>query len=176
MYVGATVARPHVEAVLVREGSDIAQPAQLKGKRIALNKGSNVHYFLVKLLDKEMSKGLLGKLDERNAKLSASIRKKLFGFEDLNRLTASDLQRALREVDSANLATAMKSASDALKAKIYAGISKRAAESLKDEIEMLGAVRAKDIDAAQDGIIQVVRKLEEEGHISLDSEPQGVAA
>lgn len=52
MYVGATVARPHVEAVLVREGSDIAQPAQLKGKRIALNKGSNVHYFLVKLLDK----------------------------------------------------------------------------------------------------------------------------
>ena len=131
---------------------------------------------LVKLLDKEMSKGLLGKLDERNAKLSASIRKKLFGFEDLNRLTASDLQRALREVDSANLATAMKSASEALKAKIFAGISKRAAESLKDEIEMLGAVRARDIDAAQDGIIQVVRKLEEEGHISLDSEPQGVAA
>ncbi|MFJ3055409.1 sulfonate ABC transporter substrate-binding protein [Herbaspirillum sp. NPDC087042] len=52
VYVGATVPRPYVEAVLVREESGISRPAQLKGKRIALNKGSNVHYFLVKLLEK----------------------------------------------------------------------------------------------------------------------------
>ena len=52
VYVGATVPRPNVEAVLVREESGISRPAQLKGKRIALNKGSNVHYFLVKLLEK----------------------------------------------------------------------------------------------------------------------------
>ncbi len=52
VYVGATVPRPYVEAVLVRDDSGISRPAQLKGKRIALNKGSNVHYFLVKLLEK----------------------------------------------------------------------------------------------------------------------------
>jgi hypothetical protein len=75
----------------------------------------------------------------------------------------------LREVDSANLAVAMKSASEPLREKIYASISKRAAESLRDEISMLGPVRLKDVETAQDAIIQVVRRLEEEGSISLEA-------
>ena len=125
---------------------------------------------LLNQLDKEMSKNLLARLEERNANLSAAIRKKLFSFEDLNRLQAADLQRVLREVDSANLAIAMKSASESLRDKIYGSISKRAAESLKEELEMLGPVRLKDVEAAQDTIIQTVRRLEEEGQISLDSD------
>jgi flagellar motor switch protein FliG len=120
-------------------------------------------------IDKEMSKSLLARLEERNAQLGAAIRKKMFSFEDLGRLASADLQRVLREVDSANLAVAMKSASDPLKEKIYQSISKRAAESLRDEISMLGPVRLKDVEVAQDAIIQVVRRLEEEGSVSLDS-------
>jgi flagellar motor switch protein FliG len=120
-------------------------------------------------LDKEMSKSLLTRLEERNAQLGAAIRKKMFSFEDLNRLEASDLQRVLREVDSSNLAVSMKSASEPLRDKIFASISKRAAESLRDEISMLGPVRLKDVEIAQDAIIQVVRRLEEEGAITLDS-------
>lgn len=123
---------------------------------------------LLNQLDKEMSKNLLARLEERNASLSAAIRKKLFSFEDLLRLQAADLQRVLREVDSANLAIAMKSASETLRDRIYGSISKRAAESLKDELEMLGPVRLKDVEAAQDTIIQVVRRLEEEGQITLE--------
>lgn len=119
-------------------------------------------------IDKEMSKSLLARLEERNAQLGAAIRKKMFSFEDLGRLQASDLQRVLREVDSANLAVSMKSASETLKEKLFASISKRAAESLRDEIAMLGPVRLKDVEVAQDAIIQVVRRLEEEGSISLD--------
>ena len=129
---------------------------------------------LLNQLDKEMSKNLLGRLEERNATLSAAIRKKLFSFEDLNRLQPADLQRILREVDSSNLAISMKSASEALREKIYASISKRAAESLKEEIEMLGPVRLKDVEVAQDAIIQVVRRLEEEGQISVDAESQSL--
>jgi flagellar motor switch protein FliG len=125
---------------------------------------------LLNQLDKETSKNLLARLEERNATLSAAIRKKLFSFEDLNRLQPADLQRVLREVDSANLAISMKSASETLRGKIYASISKRAAESLQEEIEMLGPVRLKDVEVAQDAIIQVVRRLEEEGQISLESE------
>ena len=124
-------------------------------------------------IDKEMSKSLLARLEERNAQLGAAIRKKMFSFEDLSRLAAADLQRVLREVDSANLAVSMKSASDPLKEKIYQSISKRAAESLRDEIGMLGPVRLKDVEVAQDAIIQVVRRLEEEGSISLDSGSDG---
>ncbi len=125
---------------------------------------------LLNQLDKETSKNLLARLEERNATLGAAIRKKLFSFEDLNRLQPADLQRVLREVDSSNLAVSMKSASEGLRDKIYAAISKRAAESLKEELEMLGPVRLKDVEVAQDAIIQVVRRLEEEGQIALDAD------
>lgn len=131
---------------------------------------------LLNQLDKETSKNLLARLEERNASLSAAIRKKLFSFEDLNRLQPADLQRVLREVDSANLAVSMKSASETLRDKIYASISKRAAESLKDELQMLGPVRLKDVETAQETIIQVVRRLEEEGQIALESEGDSVVA
>ncbi len=127
-------------------------------------------------LDKEMSKGLLARLEERNAQLGAAIRRKMFSFDDLQRLQAADLQRVLREVDSADLAVAMKSASEGMKEKIYAAISKRAAEALRDEISMLGPVRLKDVETAQDTIIQVVRRLEEEGAVSLDGGDDAVVS
>lgn len=125
---------------------------------------------LLNQLDKDTGKNLLARLEERNATLSAAIRKKLFSFEDLNRLPPADLQRVLREVDSANLAVSMKSASESLRTKIYGAISKRAAESLREEFDMLGPVRLKDVEAAQDAIIQAVRRLEEEGQITLESD------
>jgi len=125
---------------------------------------------LLNQLDKDTGKNLLARLEERNAALSAAIRKKLFSFEDLNRLAPADLQRVLREVDSNNLAVSMKSASENLRSRIYGAISKRAAESLREEFEMLGPVRLKDVEAAQDAIIQAVRRLEEEGQITLESD------
>ncbi len=131
---------------------------------------------LLNKLDKETSKNLLARLEERNATLSSAIRKKLFSFEDLNRMQPADLQRVLREVDSANLAVSMKSASETLREKIYGTISKRAAESLKDELQMLGPVRLKDVETAQEAIIQVVRRLEEEGQIALEGEGDSVVA
>lgn len=131
---------------------------------------------LLNELEKDMSKSLLARLEERNATLGAAIRKKLFSFEDLNRLQPADLQRVLREVDSSNLAISMKSASEALRDKIYSSLSKRAAEGLKEEIELLGPVRLKDVETAQDTIIQAVRRLEEEGQISLDAESAATVA
>ncbi len=125
---------------------------------------------LLNQLEKDMSKNLLARLEERNAHLGAAIRKKLFSFEDLGRLQPGDLQRVLREVDSSSLAISMKSASESLREKFYAAISKRAAESLREEIELLGPVRLKDVEAAQDSIIQVVRRLEEEGQITLEAD------
>jgi flagellar motor switch protein FliG len=131
---------------------------------------------LLNQLDKEMSKTLLVRLEERNATLGAAIRKKLFSFEDLNRLLPADLQRVLREIDSANLAISMKAASETLRDKIYGSISKRAAESLKEEVSLLGPVRIKDVEVAQETIIVAVRRLEEEGQISLSNDGGGVVA
>jgi flagellar motor switch protein FliG len=70
----------------------------------------------------------------------------------------------------------MKSASEGLRDRIYGSISKRAAESLKEELELLGAVRLKDVEVAQDSIIQVVRRLEEEGQISIESDQASLVA
>ena len=131
---------------------------------------------LLNELDKDTSKALLVRIEERNATLGMAIRKKMFSFDDLNRLQAADLQRVLREVDTGNLAIAMKSAGEALREKIYASLSKRAAEGLKEEIELLGPVRLKDVEVAQDAIIQSVRRLEEEGQISLDNDSQSLVA
>jgi flagellar motor switch protein FliG len=126
---------------------------------------------LLNQLDKETSKTLLTRIQDRNAALGNAVRKKMFSFEDLARLQPSDLQRVMREVDMSGLALAMKSASEGLKVKLFAALSKRAAEGLREEIDLLGAVRLKEVEAAQDLIIQSVRQLEEEGQISLDNDP-----
>jgi flagellar motor switch protein FliG len=124
---------------------------------------------ILNLLDKESRKALLAKVDERNAILGAAIRKEIFSFDDLGRLEAADLQRVVREVDAADLAKALKNAKPALGDAILKSVSKRAAESVREEMDMLGSIKPKEINAAQDRIIQVVRKLEEAEEISLES-------
>ncbi len=124
---------------------------------------------ILNALDKDMRKHLLTRIEARNAALGAAIRKKVFSFEDLARLERVDLQRVLREVDMGELAIALKTAKPVLVAAVMASISKRAAESLKEDIELLGPTKMKDVEAAQDKIIQVVRRLEEAEEITLDS-------
>lgn len=124
---------------------------------------------LLNEIEKDVSKTLLARIEERNSTLGAAIRRKMFSFEDIIRLQPADLQRVMREVDSSNLTIAMKSASEPLREKIFASLSKRAAEAMREEIALLGPVRLKDVEAAQDSIIQVVRRLEDEGQISLDN-------
>ncbi|MDD5348801.1 MAG: flagellar motor switch protein FliG [Chthoniobacteraceae bacterium] len=124
---------------------------------------------ILNALDKDTRKTLMTRIEERNAPLGAAIRKKVFSFEDLARLERVDLQRVMREVDMGDLAVALKPAKPSLIAAVMASISKRAAEGLKEDIEMLGPVKMKDVEAAQDKIIQVVRKLEEAEEITLDS-------
>ena len=123
---------------------------------------------LVNAMDKEVSKALLVKLEERNPALGAAIRKKLFSFDDLLKLQTTDLQRILREVEMGDLVIALKSANPALQQAMMGGLSKRAAETVKDEIAQLGPVKLKDVEAAQDKIIQVVRRLEDSGDITID--------
>ena len=125
---------------------------------------------LLNQIEKSVSKTLLAHLDERNNALSVAVRKQMFGFEELVRLQPADMQRLLREVDSVQLATALKTASEPLRNLVFGSLTKRAAEGLREEIEMLGSVKQKDLETAQLAIIQVVRRLEDEGQITLDGE------
>lgn len=118
-------------------------------------------------VDKAISKTLLSDIEDGDAQLGALVRQKMFSFNDLVNLSIADMQRVMREVDSATLLMAMKPASAVLKEKIFACLSKRAAEGLREELEFLGSVRLKEVEAAQEAIIMSVRQLEEDGEISL---------
>ena len=122
---------------------------------------------ILNALDKEMRKNLLIKVEERNAPLGAAIRKMVFSFDDLSRLTIADLQRVLREVDASCLPLALKTARPAITTAMLAAMSKRAAQGLAEEIEMLSQPKAKEVEAAQNKIIEVVRKLEESEEITI---------
>jgi len=124
---------------------------------------------LLNSLDKNISKTLLIALEERNAELGAGIRQKMFTFEDLSGLDMPSLQKVLREIDMRDLAVSLKSASDKLKTTLLACISKRAAETVNEEMSFMGPLKLKDIEAAQGRIIEVVRRLESEGEIEIDS-------
>ncbi len=123
---------------------------------------------ILNALDKELRKTLLTKIEERNAPLGAAIRRKVFSFEDIVRISSKDLARVMREVDSADLPTALKSMKPPVIAAILGTMSKRAAETLKEEIELLSPPRQKDVEAAQDRIIAIVRRLEEAEEITID--------
>jgi len=107
------------------------------------------------------------KLAADNPELAEEIRRKMFVFEDILKLDDRSVQLVLREVDTKDLAVALKGASDELKEKIFRNMSKRAAQLLKDEMEYMGPVRVKDVEEAQQKIISVIRRLEEAGEIVI---------
>jgi flagellar motor switch protein FliG len=128
---------------------------------------------LLNAMDKEQGKTMLGSLEERNPELGQAIRQKMFTFEDLANLDPTMLQRILREVDVRELALALKSASDKLKTTLLSCVTKRAAESVQEEISFMGAVRLRDIESAQMRVIDAVRRLETEGAVDLGEVRKG---
>ena len=120
---------------------------------------------VINSMDPTMGRALMSSLDEKNPELSGSIKKILFSFEDLRKLDVMSLQRVLREVESRDLVLSLKTASEPLKVLMFSALPKRAAENIKDEIKMTGPVRIMDIEAAQERILEAMRKLEAEGQI-----------
>jgi flagellar motor switch protein FliG len=119
-------------------------------------------------IDKTVSRTILGTIEERNPELCQAIRKKMFTFEDLAALNAATIQRIMRETDMRDLALSLKRATEPVKKLLLSNISRRAAETVKEEMAFMGSVRLRDIEAAQFRIIDAVRKLEADGEIDLD--------
>lgn len=131
---------------------------------------------LLNAVDRETSKALLSRIEERNAPLAAAIRKNLFSLEDITRLSVMDVQKILREVESADIAMCLKTASDKVRETLFKALSKRAAEALKEEMELLGPVRVRDVEDAQDRIVAVVSALGESGEISISSDSDALVS
>ncbi len=113
------------------------------------------------------SKSLIDSIAEHNPDLASQIRDMMFVFEDILKLNDNDIQELLKHVDKKDLIMALKGSSDELKDKFFNNMSSRAADTLKEELEFLGAVKVKDVEKAQKIIVDIVRKLDEEGVISI---------
>ncbi|MDR3089194.1 MAG: flagellar motor switch protein FliG [Desulfobulbaceae bacterium] len=110
---------------------------------------------------------ILEKLEETEPELTEDIRKKMFTFEDLVSLDGRSLQLILREVNNDSLTLALKTASDEMKDKIFANMSARASEMIKDDLEAMGPVRLSEVETMQQTIVKIAMKLEEEGKLVL---------
>jgi flagellar motor switch protein FliG len=117
--------------------------------------------------DRSREKQILDKLDVLKPPLAEVIRKHLFTFEDFVHLDDRSIQAIMREVSNDSLTLALKAATEDLKEKIFKNISSRAAEMIKEDLEVMGPVRLSDVERAQSEIIKIVRRLEEEGQLVI---------
>ena len=106
-------------------------------------------------------------LEAEAPELAEEIRKKMFVFEDILLLDDRAIQRVLRDVENNDLTMAMKSTKDEVKEAIFNNMSKRLAVMIKEDMDFMGPVRMKDVEEAQQKIVNVIRKLEDSGEIVI---------
>jgi flagellar motor switch protein FliG len=122
---------------------------------------------LVRRLQKETCESLLGELEAEDAALVSEIRRAMYSFEDLKAIDPRAMRELLTAVPGDRLTLALKTASDELKAHLFGGMSKRAADRIREDLDMLGAVRLADVEEAQREIVEIALRLEAEGTLSL---------
>jgi flagellar motor switch protein FliG len=127
---------------------------------------------LLNNIDQEATKSILASIEQDNEPLATSIRNLMFTFEDFLDVQDAGLRELLGQLDKKSLAVALKGASDDLKNHFFKGMSSRAVEMLKEDMEALGPIRSRDVQAAQQEAVTVARKLEAEGKIALKSEQE----
>jgi flagellar motor switch protein FliG len=157
------------------------QPAAMKELNETLEKqlkgGSNVHAStiggvkaaadILNFIDSNAEAAIMEKVKEVDEDLGQEIQDLMFVFENLLGLDDRAMQTLLREVSTDTLLLAMKAADDELKEKIYANMSKRAAEMLRDDLEAKGPVKLSEVETAQKEILSIARRLADEGQITL---------
>lgn len=126
--------------------------------------------------DRAVERAVLDYLKSSDEDLAEDVRSRLFVFEDLVKLEDRALQQVLREADQKDLVLAVKGAPEEVRERIFANMSERGAEMLKEELEVLPPQRKSEIDAAQSRIVAVVRRLEEAGAIIVPRPEDGVEA
>jgi flagellar motor switch protein FliG len=122
---------------------------------------------ILNLLDSSTEHRVLQRIATSNDQLAAQIKNLMFVFDDIRLLDDRCVQRLLKEVEIKDLARALKSASESVSAKIFANLSERAVGVIKEEIEFMGPVRLSDVEAAQQRIVDIVRRLEDEGLVVI---------
>jgi flagellar motor switch protein FliG len=122
---------------------------------------------IVNQLDKTSETKIMGKIEEMSPALAESIRELMFVFDDLLKIDDRGMQNIMKEVSNDVLTLALKTAAPDLKAKMFHSISSRAAQMIEEELEIMGPVKLSDVENAQNEIVKIARRLEEEGKIVI---------
>lgn len=118
-------------------------------------------------IDGGTAEQIIDDIEENNPDLADEIKQMMFVFEDIVLVDDKGLQKVLRSIESQELAVALKAASEEVKNKIFKNMSERAAEILKEEMEVSGAVRMKDVTDAQQKITRIVQEMERKGELII---------
>lgn len=118
-------------------------------------------------VDRGTEKNIIEALEVDNPDLAEEIRRRMFVFEDILTLDNRSLQRTLREVDNQDLTLALKGAREEVKKRIFENMSKRQAEMISEDMQYMGPVRLRDVEEAQQKIVNIIRRLEDSGEIII---------
>jgi len=118
-------------------------------------------------VDRGTEKNIMDTLEIQDVELAEEIRKRMFIFEDIISLDSTSIQRFIRDTDNKELAVALKGATKEVADVIYANMSKRMAEMIKEDMDFMGPVRLRDVEEAQQKIVNVIRRLEDAGEIII---------
>jgi flagellar motor switch protein FliG len=124
---------------------------------------------MLNVSDRTTERAIMESLSKEDAELVDEIRRLMFVFEDIGRFADKDIQTVLKNVETSQWALALKGASDTLKEKILRNMSERAAETLREEMEYLGPAKRSVVEAKQQEIVDVIRRLEDGGEIDLNA-------
>ncbi len=122
---------------------------------------------MLRLLEKSDRMELLAAIAEQDAEKADKIKEYLYQFEDLLAIADRSMQKLLSQIDSKNLAMALKGSSDAIREKVMNNLSKRARESLEEEMEFLASVSANQIKEAQKTVVDVIQRLDQAGELVM---------
>lgn len=118
-------------------------------------------------VDRGTEKHIMESLEIEDSELAEEIKKRMFVFEDIVSLDNRSIQRFLREVDNNDLALALKGSSEDVAQVIFSNMSKRLQEMIKEDMEFMGPVRLRDVEEAQQKIVNIIRRLEDAGEIVI---------
>lgn len=124
---------------------------------------------MLNVSDRATERALMDSLKDEAPELVEEIRRLMFVFEDIGRFSDKDLQTVLKNVETSQWAMALKGASESLKEKVLKNMSERASETLREEMEYLGPAKRSVVEAKQQEIVDVVRRLEDSGEIDLNA-------
>ncbi|MDR0665014.1 MAG: flagellar motor switch protein FliG [Helicobacteraceae bacterium] len=125
-------------------------------------------------LGSKASKATLAYIEQIDEALASSIKEMMFTFEDIVKLDNQAVREILRSVDKKELTLALKTASDPLKDKFFSNMSQRASDTMREELQYLGAVKVREVEAAQRKIVDSVQQLAEQGVIEMGGEEEVV--